>query len=411
MILYNKESRAKLRAGINALANAVKVTLGPSGMNAILQTQDTPLITKDGVTVARHVYLTDLFENMGAQMIMEASVKTNEQVGDGTTTATVLTQAILDEGFNQIDKGITGQQIKKEIDMSLQQVLSQLDKRAKKIKQADIHKVAMVSTNGDKELSNIIYTCYKEVGGNIIFDISTKPETHYTITRGLTFSTSYFSPYFVNTDDSSVKYDNPNIFLYNGKFENVKEILPVLQQSKEPTIIFCDDIDNNCIMTLVKNNKEGNRTATAVKNPGFGYGRLSALKDISAYTGAKIYEKGAMLQNIQYGKADQIIVEKYKTIIKGGAGDEKDIELRIKDLEFSKTEKPMDKIEQRISQFKKGMATIFVGASSELEMKEKRDRLEDALNAVRAAEKEGFRKCMDGSAHTEQYSDRRKQSR
>ncbi len=389
MIIYNEHSRNKLKEGIDSLANAVKLTLGPNGRNVIIQTPEGPFITKDGVTVARNVFLHDIFENMGAQMIMQASINTNKQVGDGTTTATVLTQAILEEGFKLLDKGEDGQNIKKSIEKDLGHVIKQLDKRSKDIKNKDVYNVALVSTNGDEKLSTLIYDCYKQVGGNITFDISQTPETYFDIVKGLSFNTSYFSTYFVNSTENSVKYKDVQVFLYNGKFESVKEIMPILREATKPVVIFADDMDNNCIMTMVKNNKEGKKTSVGIKSPGFGYGRLSALKDISAYTGAKIYQKNQTLNNITFGQADQLIVEKYRTILLGGKGDQKDIDLRIKDLEFSKTEDAMDKTSQRISQFKNGMATIFVGASSELEMKEKKDRLEDALNAVRAAEKEG----------------------
>lgn len=399
MIIYNNESREALKKGIDKLANAVKVTLGPSGKNVILALdQYNPIITKDGVSVARDIHLENPFENVGAQMIKQVAENTNKEVGDGTTTATVLAQKILEEGFKAIEEGRNVNELVSYLRNELINIVAKLHRNATPVKNNDdIKNVALISTNGDVLLSDIILDCYKEVKDNIIFEESKTNQTYKEIVKGMRFNSSYISTYFINdSETATVKYDEPLIFIYDGKIENIKDIREVLYAAevyKKPLVIIAESIDNNSIINLVNNSKKGLLQSTVIQSPGFGFGRQKTLKDIAVYTGGEIYNAKSKLNKLQFGKCDSILVTEDNTIIKGMHGDKKDIEARITELEFSKKEKnpyEISKIEERIAKFKTGIGIIYIGANSKVEMKERKDRLEDSINAIKAAVEEGI---------------------
>ncbi|AGO48995.1 chaperonin groEL [Cellulophaga phage phi14:2] len=398
-IIYNQESREALKRGVDALANAVKVTLGPSGKNVILGLdQYNPIITKDGVSVAREIHLEDPFENLGAQMIKQVAENTNTEVGDGTTTATVLAQKILEEGFKAIEEGRDVNELVDHLRNELISIVARIKEATTEVKNNDdIKNVALISTNGDEVLSTIIVDCYKEVKDNIIFEESKTNITYKEIVKGMRFNSSYISTYFINdSETATVKYDDGLIFVFDGKIESVKDISNVLyaaEKYKKPLVIIAESVDDNTIINLVQNTKKGLLKSVVIQSPGFGFGRQKALKDIAVYTGGDIYNAKSKLDTIKFGKFDSITVTEDNTVIKGMYGDEKDIEARITELEFSKKEKntyEISKIEERISKFKNGIGIIYIGANSRVEMKERKDRLEDAINAVKAAVEEGI---------------------
>lgn len=344
-IIYNQESREALKRGVDALANAVKVTLGPSGKNVILGLdQYNPIITKDGVSVAREIHLEDPFENLGAQMIKQVAENTNKEVGDGTTTATVLAQKILEEGFKAIEEGRDVNELVEYLRTELVNIVKNIKDITTEVKDInDIKNVALISTNGDEILSSIIVDCYNEVKDNIIFEESKTNTTYKEIVKGMRFNSSYISTYFINdSETATVKYDDGLIFIFDGKIENVKEISNVLyaaEKFKKPLVIIAESIDDNTIINLVQNTKKGFLKSVVIQSPGFGFGRQKTLKDIAVYTGGEIYNNKSKLNEIQFGKFDSILVTEDNTVIKGMYGNEKDIEARITELEFSKKEK------------------------------------------------------------------------
>lgn len=407
-IEYSTEAKTKLKKGVDTLANAVKVTLGPKGRNVILNDGiHHPVITKDGVSVAREVFLEDPIENLGAQLLKQVALNTNKEVGDGTTTATVLAQAILEEGFKAIEKGLDPITLQRELNHYMNLISMELKNIAKPIEtEKEIYQVANISTNGDDKLSELITEAFIKVGDNILFEESKTSKTYLEIVNGMKFNSSYLSTYFVNSEDQSILYEDGLLFILDGKIENTKQILPVLDQAakqNKPLIIIAEDVDDNTIINLVSNTKKGNLKSAVIKSPGFGFGRKQSLKDISIYTGAKIYSQKEKLNNIQFGKFDSIVIDSDKTIITGSYGDSDEIKSRIDELNnlMEKKHTPLEimKLSERISKFKNGIGVIYIGANSQVEMKERKDRLEDAINAVKAS-REGI---VPGGGYTLKY--------
>lgn len=398
-ILYNSESREALKKGVDAVANAVKVTLGPSGKNVILANGfNQPMITKDGVSIAREIYVDDPIENVGAQMIKQAAINTNKKVGDGTTTATVLAQAALKEGFRQIeDEGKEPFIVAKELRDGLDAIIKRLKDIAIPVKtKKQIFNVAMISTNGDERLATLISNAYEKVEDNIVFENNKNPETVLEILEGMRFNSTYLSTYFINNnEENTIELENGNIFIFNGKLTSVRQIknvLTVASQKKEPLVIIADDIDSQAVLDMVKNNKGSEFQCVAISSPGFGFGRQKTLEDISIYTGAEIYKKDTSSPVL--GKFDKIVVEAASTTITGMHGNKDEIEKHTQHLELileqKENEEELHLVKSRLAKFKKGIGIIKIGASSQLELKERKDRLEDAINAVKAAVEGGI---------------------
>lgn len=392
-ILYNSESREALKKGVDAVANAVKVTLGPSGKNVILANGfNHPVITKDGVSIAREIYVDDPIENVGAQMIKQAAINTNKKVGDGTTTATVLAQAALNEGFKQIENGKEPFEVAKELREGLPKIVKSLKESAIKVENKEqIYNVAMVSTNGDERLATLISNAYEKVEDNIVFENNTNPDTILEILEGMRFNSTYLSTYFItDSEQNNIVLEDGNIFIYNTKLTSVKQIKNAItkaSQDKRPLVIITDDIDSQAVLDMVKNNKTSEFQCIAISSPGFGFGRQKTLEDISIYTGAEIYKKDTASPVL--GRFDKIVVDSSSTTITGMYGDKDAIDKHIQHLELVLDQKENDEeaklVKERLSKFKKGIGIIKIGASSQLELKERKDRLEDAINAVSAA--------------------------
>lgn len=400
-IIYDLESRERLKYGIDQIANAVKITLGPSGKNVIISSDRSvpPIITKDGVTVAKSIELEDHFANIGAQMMKEVSIETQAEVGDGTTTAMVIAQSILNHGFKKLENGSTVTDVVEELRSGLPFILQALQSISKPIEtNDDIHHVALISTNNDTLLSQLITDCYEKVGDNIIYEQSKTPFTYCEISKGMRFISTYISTHFINEPSTnSVVFKEGILFIYNGKIKNIKQISPVLYQAekyKQPLIIIAEGIDDNSLINLLGENKRGTLPCAVIQSPGFGYGREKTLQDISIYTGAKIYEESSNLKlPIEFGKFDGVTIGEKVTVLQGMYGDKNLIEDRIKELELSKREKnpyEITQINERIAKFKNGIGVIYIGANSPLELKEREDRLDDAINAVKAATQEGI---------------------
>lgn len=407
-IVYNVEAREQLRRGVDALANAVKVTLGPKGRNVIIDKKfGAPHITKDGVTVAKEIELKDPIENMGAQLVKEVASKTADQAGDGTTTATVLAQAIVNTGLKNVTAGANPMDLKRGIDKAVELVIADLKKQSREIGDAKekIEQVASISANNDKFIGRMIAEAMDTVKkeGVITIEEAKGLETTVKVVEGMQFDRGYLSPYFVtDTEKMETVYENPFILIYDKKISNMKEFLPVLEkvvQTGRPLLIIAEDLDGEALATLVVNRLRGSLKIVAVKAPGFGDRRKEMLEDIAILTAGTVIseEKGYKLDEAgleMLGTAEKITVDKDNTTIVSGAGEKAMIAGRVNQIkaQIEKTTSDYDreKLQERLAKLAGGVAVIYVGAASEVEMKEKKDRFDDALHATRAALEEGI---------------------
>ncbi len=406
-LVFDQEARNKILKGVNTLADAVKVTLGPRGRNVVLEKSfGSPVITKDGVTVAKEIELEDKFENMGAQMVKEVASKTSDVAGDGTTTATVLAQSIYREGIKLVAAGYNPMELKRGIDKAVDAVVEELKKMSKPTKdQKEIAQVGAISANNDDEIGNIIAEAMAKVGkeGVITVEEAKGLETTLEIVEGMQFDRGYLSPYFVtDAERMEAVLEDPFILIHEKKISNMKDLLPLLEQvarMNKPLLIIAEDVEGEALATLVVNKLRGTLSACAVKAPGFGDRRKAMLEDIAILTGGKAIceEMGIKLEAIRIedlGRAKRVIVDKDNTTIIDGAGKKSDIEARVKQIraqiEETTSDYDREKLQERLAKLVGGVAVINVGAATETEMKEKKARVEDALNATRAAVEEGI---------------------
>lgn len=407
-IIFNTEAREQLRQGVNALADAVKVTLGPKGRNVIIDKKfGAPHITKDGVSVAKEVELEDAVQNMGAQLVKEVASKTNDQAGDGTTTATVLAQAIVNTGIKNVTAGANPMDLKRGIDKAVAAVVADLKARSREIGEGKekVEQVATISANNDKFIGQMIAEAMDKVKkeGVITIEEAKGLDTTVKVVEGMQFDRGYLSPYFVtNTEKMEATYENPFILIYDKKISNLKELLPILEktvQTGRGLLIISEDIEGEALATLVVNRLRGSLKIVAVKAPGFGDRRKEMLEDIAILTGGTVIseEKGYKLEDTDLsmlGTAQKITVDKDNTTIVSGAGEKAAIEARVNQIrsQIEKTTSDYDKekLQERLAKLAGGVAVIYVGAASEVEMKEKKDRFDDALHATRAALEEGI---------------------
>ncbi|MCR4964617.1 MAG: chaperonin GroEL [Bacteroidales bacterium] len=407
-IKYNWEAREGLKKGVDALANAVKVTLGPKGRNVIIDKKfGAPQITKDGVTVAKEIELQEPIENMGAQMVKEVASKTNDQAGDGTTTATVLAQAIFNTGLKNVTAGANPMELKRGIDKAVAAVINNLKSQSVEINDSHekIEQVASISANNDPEIGKVIAEAMQKVKkeGVITIEEAKGTETNVKIVEGMQFDRGYISPYFVtDTEKMETVYENPFILIYDKKISNMKEFLPILEkvvQTGRPMLVISEDVDSEALATLVVNRLRGGLKIVAVKAPGFGDRRKEMLEDIAILTGGTVIseEKGFKLEDADVtmlGTAEKITVDKENTTIVSGKGDKAAIEGRIAmikaQIEKTTSDYDREKLQERLAKLAGGVAVIYVGAASEVEMKEAKDRYDDALHATRAAIEEGI---------------------
>jgi len=404
---YSEDARTLILHGVNSLANAVKVTLGPKGRNVVIQKSfGAPHITKDGVTVAREIELENNFENMGAQMVKEVAQKTNDDAGDGTTTATVLAQAIYREGVKLVTAGHNPMDLKRGIDEAVTKVVAQLAKISKEVKSnEEISQVGTISANNDAEIGGLIAEAMDKVGnsGVITIEESKTAETTLDVVEGMQFDRGYLSPYFVtNAEKMEVGFDDANILITDKKISNLKELVPILEksiQTSKPLLILAEDVEGEALTTLVVNKLRGSLNVCAVKAPGFGDRRKEMLRDIAALTGGTVIseELGMSLETAELthlGSAKRISIDKENTTIVDGAGDKSEVKARVaqiqKQIEDTSSDYDREKLQERLAKLAGGVAVINVGAPTETEMKEKKDRVEDALNATRAAVEEGI---------------------
>ncbi len=405
-LFFNTDARDQLKRGVDALADAVKVTLGPKGRNVILDKKfGAPTITKDGVSVAKEIELKEPIENMGAQLVKEVASKTADQAGDGTTTATVLTQAIFNVGIKNVAAGANPMDLKRGIDKAVAAVVAELKANSKPISTSkEIAQVATVSANNDEEIGKMIADAMDKVGkdGVITVEEAKGTETEVKTVEGMQFDRGYLSPYFVtNTEKMEVELDHPYILIYDKKISSMKELLPVLEpvaQSGKPLLIIAEDVDGEALATLVVNKIRGALKVAAVKAPGFGDRRKAMLEDIAILTGGTVIseERGFKLENAtpdMLGRAEKINIDKDNTTLVNGAGDAGAIKGRIAEIkaQIEKTTSDYDreKLQERLAKLSGGVAILYIGAATEVEMKEKKDRVDDALHATRAAVQEG----------------------
>ena len=407
-IKFDVDVRSKMKVGADSLANAVKVTLGPKGRNVVIDKKfGAPQITKDGVTVAKEVELEDRFENMGAQMVKEVASKTNEQAGDGTTTATVLAQAIINVGIKNVTAGANPMDLKRGIDKAVATVVSDLKKRSQKVGSdySKIEQVGTVSANNDVQIGKLIADAMAKVGkdGVITVEEAKGTETEVKVVEGMQFDRGYISPYFMtNSDKMEADLTNPSILICDKKISSMKDLLPILEpvaREGRELLIIAEDVDGEALTTLVVNKLRGTLKIAAVKAPGFGDRRKEMLQDIATLTGAVVVseERGFTLENTtpdMLGKAEKVTITKENTTIVGGAGAKDAIQERVdsirKQIETSTSDYDKEKLKERLGKLSGGVAVLYVGATTEVEMKEKKDRVEDALNATRAAVEEGY---------------------
>ena len=407
-IKFDIEARDGLKRGVDALANAVKVTLGPKGRNVIISKSfGGPTVTKDGVSVAKEVELKDPLENMGAQMVKEVASKTNDLAGDGTTTATVLAQAIVKEGLKNVAAGANPMDLKRGIDKAVEAIVADLGKQAQEVGSSSekIKQVASISANNDEVIGDLIATAFGKVGkeGVITVEEAKGTETFVDVVEGMQFDRGYLSPYFVtNPEKMNVELENPYILLYDKKVSSLKELLPVLEpvaQSGKPLLIIAEDVDGEALSTLVVNKLRGALKIAAVKAPGFGDRRKAMLEDIAILTGGTVIaeESGYTLENAtleMLGTAEKIAIDKDNTTIVNGAGNADLIKNRVNQIkgqmETTTSDYDREKLQERLAKLAGGVAVLYVGAASEVEMKEKKDRVDDALHATRAAVEEGI---------------------
>ncbi|TVR78864.1 MAG: chaperonin GroEL [Chitinophagaceae bacterium] len=408
LIKYDSDAREKLKKGVDTLANAVKVTLGPKGRNVIIEKKfGSPVVTKDGVTVAREIDLEDPIEDMGAKMVKEVASKTADIAGDGTTTATVLAQAIIKSGLKSVAAGAHLMDLKKGIDLAVKAVIENIQKQSETIGEnfEKIEQVATISANSDTEIGNFIAESMRKVGkeGVITVEEAKGTETYVDVVEGMQFDRGYLSPYFVtNTEKMETELETPYILIHDKKISNMKDLLPVLEktaQSGHPLLIIAEDIDGEALATLVVNKIRGTLKVAAVKAPGFGDRRKEMLEDIAILTGGTVIseERGYKLENADIaflGRAEKVTIDKENTIIVNGKGKADDISARVNQIksqiESTTSDYDKEKLQERLAKLSGGVAVLYVGAASEVEMKEKKDRVDDALHATRAAVEEGI---------------------
>ena len=407
-ILFDVDVRSKMKAGAGALADAVKVTLGPKGRNVVIDKKfGAPQVTKDGVTVAKEIELADKFENMGAQMVKEVASKTNEQAGDGTTTATVLAQAIINVGLKNVAAGANPMDLKKGIDKAVAAIVENLNAHSQKVGDdySKIEQVGTVSANNDGTIGKLIADAMSKVkkDGVITVEEAKGTETEVKVVEGMQFDRGYISPYFMtNSDKMEAVLDEPQILITDKKISAMKDLLPILEpiaRDGKSLLIIAEDVDGEALTTLVVNKLRGTLKIAAVKAPGFGDRRKEMLQDIATLTGATVIseERGFTLENTtpeMLGKAEKVTISKENTTLVGGAGNKQDItdraDLIRKQIATSTSDYDKEKLQERLGKLAGGVAVLYVGATTEVEMKEKKDRVEDALNATRAAVEEGY---------------------
>ncbi|MEL0271909.1 MAG: chaperonin GroEL [Flavobacteriaceae bacterium] len=407
-IKFDIEARDGLKRGVDALANAVKVTLGPKGRNVIISKSfGGPSVTKDGVSVAKEVELTDALENMGAQMVKEVASKTNDLAGDGTTTATVLAQAIVKEGLKNVAAGANPMDLKRGIDKAVEALVEDLHKQSKTVGDSTdkIKQVAAISANNDGTIGDLIAQAFEKVGkeGVITVEEAKGTDTYVDVVEGMQFDRGYLSPYFVtDSEKMTTELESPYILLYDKKISAMKDLLPVLEpvaQSGKPLLIIAEDVDGEALATLVVNKLRGSLRIAAVKAPGFGDRRKAMLEDIAILTGGTVIaeERGFSLDNAtidMLGTAEKVSIDKDNTTIVNGAGNADDITTRVNQIkaqiETTTSDYDKEKLQERLAKLAGGVAVLYVGAASEVEMKEKKDRVDDALHATRAAVEEGI---------------------
>ena len=406
-VKFSVDARDRMLRGVETLANAVKVTLGPKGRNVVIDKSfGAPRITKDGVTVAKEIELEDKFENMGAQMVREVAQKTNDNAGDGTTTATVLAAAIVKEGAKAVAAGMNPMDLKRGIDIAVAAVIKDVENRSKKVgSSAEVAQVGTISSNGDKQIGKMIAEAMQKVGneGVITVEEAKSLETDVEIVEGMQFDRGYISPYFItNAEKMIAELEDVYVLLHEKKLSGLQAMLPVLEaivQSGKPLLIVAEDVEGEAIATLVVNKLRGGLKVAAVKAPGFGDRRKAMLEDIAILTGGQLISEdlGIKLENVtpaMLGRAKKVVIEKEKTTIVDGAGKKKDIEGRVEQIKAQIEETTSDydkeKLQERLAKLAGGVAVIRVGGATEIEVKEKKDRVEDALNATRAAVEEGI---------------------
>lgn len=407
-IKFDIDARDGLKKGVDALANAVKVTLGPKGRNVIISKSfGAPQVTKDGVTVAKEIELEDALENMGAQMVKEVASKTNDLAGDGTTTATVLAQAIVKEGLKNVAAGANPMDLKRGIDKAVDTIVGNLSKQSKKVGDSSekIKQVAAISANNDETIGDLIAQAFDKVGkeGVITVEEAKGTDTYVDVVEGMQFDRGYLSPYFVTDSEKMIAdLDNPYILLFDKKISSMKDLLPVLEpvaQSGKPLLIIAEDVDGEALATLVVNKLRGSLKIAAVKAPGFGDRRKAMLEDIAILTNGTVIseERGFSLETAtidMLGTTERVTIDKDNTTIVNGAGAPKNIKTRVNQIksqiETTTSDYDKEKLQERLAKLAGGVAVLYVGAASEVEMKEKKDRVDDALHATRAAVEEGI---------------------
>jgi chaperonin GroEL len=406
-VKFSRDAREGILRGVDILANAVKVTLGPKGRNVVIEKSfGSPRITKDGVTVAKEIELSDKFENMGAQMIKEVASKANDAAGDGTTTATVLAQSIVTEGMKSVSAGMNPMDLKRGIDLAVTKVVADLKSRSKDVSgSSEIAQVGIISANGDREVGEKIAEAMEKVGkeGVITVDESKGLEFELETVEGMQFDRGYLSPYFItNPEKMSVELDNPYILIFEKKLSNLQAMLPILEaavQSGRPLLIIAEDIEGEALATLVVNKLRGGLKVAAVKAPGFGDRRKAMLQDIAILTKGEMISEdlGIKLENVtlgMLGEAKRVTIDKDNTTIVDGAGDEADIKARVNEIrtqiDNTSSDYDKEKLQERLAKLAGGVAVIKVGGATEVEVKERKDRVDDALHATRAAVEEGI---------------------
>ncbi|MDG1502644.1 MAG: chaperonin GroEL [Ulvibacter sp.] len=407
-IIFDLDARNGIKRGVDALANAVKVTLGPKGRNVIIgKSFGAPVVTKDGVSVAKEIELEDPLENMGAQMVKEVASKTNDLAGDGTTTATVLAQAIVKEGLKNVAAGANPMDLKRGIDKAVDAIVKDLEKQTTKVGNSSdkIKQVAAISSNNDEAIGSLIATAFGKVGkeGVITVEEAKGTDTYVDVVEGMQFDRGFLSPYFVtNSEKMQTELENPMILLCDKKISSMKDLMPVLEpvaQQGKSLLIIAEDVDGEALATLVINKMRGSLKIAAVKAPGFGDRRKAMLEDIAILTGATVIseERGFTLENTtieMLGTAETVTIDKDNTTIVNGAGKKTDIKTRVgqikSQIETTTSDYDKEKLQERLAKLAGGVAVLYVGAASEVEMKEKKDRVDDALHATRAAVEEGI---------------------
>ncbi|ABA05368.1 chaperonin Cpn60/TCP-1 [Nitrobacter winogradskyi Nb-255] len=406
-VRFSSDAREKMLRGVDTLANAVKVTLGPKGRNVVIEKSfGAPRITKDGVTVAKEIELDDKFENMGAQMVREVASKTNDLAGDGTTTATVLAQAIVKEGAKAVAAGMNPMDLKRGIDLAVEAVVKDLTKNAKKItSNSEIAQVATISANGDTEIGRFLAEAMQKVGneGVITVEEAKSLETELEVVEGMQFDRGYVSPYFVtDAEKMRVEFEDPYVLIHEKKLSGLQAMVPLLEsvvQSGKPLLVIAEDVEGEALATLVVNKLRGGLKVAAVKAPGFGDRRKAMLEDIAILTGGTAISEdlGIKLENVtlnMLGRAKKVVIDKENTTIVDGAGRKKDIEARVTQIKAQIEETTSDydreKLQERLAKLAGGVAVIRVGGATEVEVKERKDRVDDAMHATRAAVEEGI---------------------